>query len=238
MSLRTRLVLGVLVLAVVGLVSADVGDVRVAALLPARPHRPLARDAPTVSSRRHCSHGAASAGRLRTRSGAPGVYIQIRKPDGKVIFTGMTPSTGHDSASAPVVPAKITLRRRPANDGWGRAAARRGDRARYLTVPAKSGGGHYRVRASIDPRARACSSSGHRCSDVQSTLGRLLLIELLVTAAVLAAIFGLGLWIVRIGLRPLRRDRGDRRRRSRPGTSRDASTGQRSGPRSAGSGLR
>ena len=39
--------------------------------------------------------------------------------------------------------------------------------------------------------------------DVYSTLHRLLLIELLVTAAVLAAIVGLGLSVVRLGLRPL-----------------------------------
>jgi two-component system, OmpR family, sensor kinase len=40
--------------------------------------------------------------------------------------------------------------------------------------------------------------------DVFATLHRLLLIELLVTAAVLGAIAALGLWAVRLGLRPLR----------------------------------
>jgi two-component system OmpR family sensor kinase len=40
--------------------------------------------------------------------------------------------------------------------------------------------------------------------DVDSTLHRLLLVELLVTLAVLAALALLGLWIVRLGLRPLR----------------------------------
>ena len=37
-----------------------------------------------------------------------------------------------------------------------------------------------------------------------NTLHRLLLIELLVTAAVLAALVALSLWLVRVGLRPLR----------------------------------
>jgi len=41
-------------------------------------------------------------------------------------------------------------------------------------------------------------------NDVYGTLHRLLLIELLVTLAVLGAIVGLGLWVVRLGLRPLR----------------------------------
>jgi len=40
--------------------------------------------------------------------------------------------------------------------------------------------------------------------DVDSTLHRLLLIELLATAAVLAALAAVGLWVVRLGLRPLR----------------------------------
>src|SRR5258707_741709 len=40
-------------------------------------------------------------------------------------------------------------------------------------------------------------------SDGDSPLPRLLLIELLVTAAVVAGIVLLGLWIVRLGLRPL-----------------------------------
>ena len=38
---------------------------------------------------------------------------------------------------------------------------------------------------------------------MESTLHRLLLVELLVAALVLAAIGGLGLWVVRLGLRPL-----------------------------------
>src|SRR5206468_10586509 len=38
---------------------------------------------------------------------------------------------------------------------------------------------------------------------VDSTLHRLLLIELLVTVAVLAALAALALWVVRLGLRPL-----------------------------------
>jgi two-component system OmpR family sensor kinase len=41
--------------------------------------------------------------------------------------------------------------------------------------------------------------------EVAATLHRLFLIELLVSIAVVAAIVGLGLWLVRVGLRPLRR---------------------------------
>src|SRR5205085_10047983 len=79
------------------------------------------------------------------------------------------------------------------------------ERVTYFTVASKNGSTSYRVRASIEPQdpsrilVIATSLGG-----VDSTLHRLLLIELLVTLAVLAAIAGLGLWVVRLGLRPLR----------------------------------
>ena len=40
-------------------------------------------------------------------------------------------------------------------------------------------------------------------ADVDSTLDRLLLIELIVTVLVIAGLVALGLWLVRLGLRPL-----------------------------------
>src|SRR5439155_10298397 len=68
----------------------------------------------------------------------------------------------------------------------------------------KSGSGRYRVRASIEPQARhTIVILAAPLNGVDSTLHRLLLIELLVTASVLAALALLGLWVVRLGLRPL-----------------------------------
>ena len=67
-----------------------------------------------------------------------------------------------------------------------------------------SGDGSYRVRASIEGRApNRILLIAAPLNDIMSTLHRLLLIELLVTALVLAAMTALGLWIVRLGLRPL-----------------------------------
>ena len=93
------------------------------------------------------------------------------------------------------------------------AATGQGDRVHYFTVSSQDGGERYRVRASIEPQASnyllivATSLSG-----VDSTLHRLLLIELLVTAVVLVALAALGLWVVRLGLRAARGDRADRGR--------------------------
>ena len=79
-----------------------------------------------------------------------------------------------------------------------------GDRVRFFTVPAVSGGGSYRVRASIEARDPThVLLIAAPLTDVDSTLHRLFLIELGVTVAVLATMILLGLWIVRLGLRPL-----------------------------------
>ena len=59
------------------------------------------------------------------------------------------------------------------------------------------------MRASIDPGSTNTLIIATSLSGVDGTLHRLLLIELFVTLAVLAGIVVLGLWIVRLGLRPL-----------------------------------
>jgi two-component system OmpR family sensor kinase len=74
----------------------------------------------------------------------------------------------------------------------------------YLTVAALSGGGSYRLRASIEPaHPGEIVVLAESLASVNSTLRRLELIELIATLAVLAAITGLGLWVVRLGLAPL-----------------------------------
>jgi two-component system OmpR family sensor kinase len=85
-----------------------------------------------------------------------------------------------------------------------RAAAHTGERVAYFTVDAVRGGGRYRVRAWSDAAApHDVVILAAPLDTVDSTLHRLLMIELLVTAVVLAALALVGLWVVRIGLRPL-----------------------------------
>jgi two-component system, OmpR family, sensor kinase len=77
------------------------------------------------------------------------------------------------------------------------------ERVSYFTVPAV-GGGQYRVRASIEPIApNVMILIAAPLTGLDSTLHRLLVIELLVTLGVLIALAVLGSWVVRIGLRPL-----------------------------------
>jgi two-component system OmpR family sensor kinase len=219
LSLRTRVVLGVLVLSAAVLVGIDVATSsslrsfliqrtdnslqsahqEIEAALrsgqvtstPAGP--PPSRGAPPPRGAR----GAPSPGDLSnlTRS-LPGLFIETRSKDGKVLYKGQVAQffrTGKPPPP-PRLPATIALRA-PSGGEF--------DRLAYLTVPAVSGSGRYRVRASLDPGSDSVLIIATSLNAVDGTLHRLFLIELFGTAGGLAAILVLGLWVVRLGLRPL-----------------------------------
>jgi len=197
LSLRTRLVLGVFVLAAVGLVAADAATY--ASL------RSFLLD--RVDSSLQAGHAQVE----QTEQGPPddnggrgpgpavqGVdWYQIRSTaSGAAIAGGFLVGGG----SPPELPAEIELPSAPSPGDPHH------ERVTYFTVSSKDGSTSYRIRASIDPQhptqMLVVAASLH---DVLGTLHRLLLIEALVTAVVLGAIAGLGFWVVRIGLRPLGR---------------------------------
>jgi two-component system OmpR family sensor kinase len=212
LSLRARLVLGVIALAAVGLIAADFATyselrsfliertdtsldaahlaVQDAVLRGGHQHGDGDRGSPPPNAPPSRTPGIAPL-----TAAVPGEYIEVRRLDGQIIRAGLTPRfPGSKTSSPPVLPAKITLP----------AVGRDGDRVTYFTVAAKRGDGRWRVRASVEPEAKSSvlivASS---LSDVDSTLHRLLLIAALVTALVLLGITVLGLWVVRVGLRPL-----------------------------------
>jgi two-component system, OmpR family, sensor kinase len=213
LSLRSRLVLGVLLLATIGLVAADIATYtslrsflfdRTDASLEAAHHeaevellgaRPSASDdggAPTPSD-------AVSTPRSRlqdlTRS-LPGLFIETRDSAGKVTFSDQVPEFAETGTppSRPRLPKTISLEPPSGSSP---------DRVRYLTVSSIEGDLRYRVRTSLDPGSTSMLVLATSLSGVDGTLHRLELIELLVTGAVLIAIAVLGLWAVRLGLRPL-----------------------------------
>src|SRR6185312_14649406 len=96
----------------------------------------------------------------------------------------------------PKLPRHVNI---PAKASHGR------ERVAYFTVHATSGDDSYRVRASIDPlRPGRILFVAASLNGVNDTLHRLLMVGLVVSVAVLVAIAVLGLWVVRLGLRPLR----------------------------------
>ena len=207
LSLRARLILGVVALAGIGLVTADVITyTSLRSFLISRTDELLDTAHTSAESALHgpgsggpggTEHQPSSGDGLdigRLKATVPGLFVQVRRADGTVVAAGGAPQfPGTEEASPPRLPKTIALDERQG-----------ADRVSYFTVHAAEGGGRYRVRASIDPGSNgytlivATSLAG-----VDSTLHRLVLVELLVTAAVLAGVAVLGLWVIRVGLRPL-----------------------------------
>jgi two-component system OmpR family sensor kinase len=191
LSLRARLVLGVLVLALVGILAADAFTyTELRSFLLTRVDRTLDDD-----------HRGAEQVARRGFGGSfgpvpPGVFLQVRSSTGNVVRTYGAPHfPGTVAPPPPRLPETISV---PAS-----ATGPGPDRVARFTVPAESGDGRYRVRASIDPESSGMLVIATSLGDVDGTLHRLAVIELVVTLAVLAGVAVLGLWIVRLGLRPL-----------------------------------
>jgi len=188
LSLRARLVLGVIVLGAIGLLVANVATyASLREFLFDRTDRSL-EDAEDPLARSFF-RGCPREGERPPPGAEPGDFIQLRRLDGAVLCTLQIGRYDAPTPSPPQLPEKLTV---PVQSD-----------ARLFTAQAEEGGDRYRVRASIEPRTGAVIVLATPLSDVDATLRRLLLIELLVTAAVLAALAALGLWVVRLGLRPL-----------------------------------
>jgi two-component system, OmpR family, sensor kinase len=216
LSLRARLILGVIALATVGLVVADVATYSsLHSFLISRTDDSLASASAAVGRVVHGprgfgpppgsidqngggdgDHGSRPAfGREpdidRVTAAVPGVYVQIRNPDGSVAREGGSPQfSGEEQKPPPALSDSVADKARETG-------------AVYLTVPATRGDGRWRVRVSGIPETQLTSVVATSLDDVDSTLNRLLLVMALVTVAVIAGITALGLWVIRIGLRPL-----------------------------------
>jgi two-component system, OmpR family, sensor kinase len=194
LSLRARLLLGVVVLSALGLAAADA--VMYTSLRAYLLHRVNAGlEAGHKVFEHPAPKGQASDQDAGDRHGPPpqGVdWYEVRTLGGHVRRRGFLV----EGTSPPKLPATIKLPTRP-NGG--------DEYVRYFDVAARTGEGRYRVRASIEPeRPHEVLLVATSLSGVDSTLHRLLVIELIATAAVLAALAAIGLWVVGLGLRPLR----------------------------------
>ncbi len=180
LSLRARLLLAVISLAAVGLVVANV--VTYTSLRSFLVDR---ADAALQDSARSLRGGG--------RRAPPGIAVELRSPDGTSVIADL-PAYGGPGAETPAPQLPDTIDPPEEVDGP--------ERVRYFTVPGEDGD-RYRVRASLEDGAEAMLVVASSLRDVDSTLDRLLAIEIVVTVAVLGALVALGLWLVRLGLRPL-----------------------------------
>jgi two-component system, OmpR family, sensor kinase len=191
LSLRTRLVLGLLVLAAVGLVAADIATYKSQESF-------LLDQTDQTLQNAHQIADQPRGGRDHGGRGLPlGLYVEARSVQtGRVLWqNGPGAFPGSQAAPPPRLPTTISLEAPTPGEP---------DAVRYFTAPAESGGDRYRVRASIEPQnpgqLLVVATSLH---DVDATLHRLFLIELFVTLAVLAGLVALAMWVVRLSLRPL-----------------------------------
>ena len=188
LSLRARLVLGVIALATVGLAAANVATyTSLRSFLLARTDESLA------DLRRAAEHdldgGCSDHDRRAPPGGSPSDFFQLRSSDGQAVCAlqvAAYPSS--ETTSPPRLPETIPID---------------SDASRQFTVPAENGDGRYRVSAGLAEGGDAIVVAATLLDDVDATLRRLLLIMVLVTALVIAGLAWLGLWVVRIGLRPI-----------------------------------
>ncbi len=204
LSLRARLVLGVMAVAAIGLAAADVATfTSLRSFLLTRTDRSLGGKAMSVERSvlggpgGHDGGGHGPGFGNNSSRGVPGTepgdFAQVSASDGTIISTQQTPRRfDQPTPSPPRLPASLDA---PAGDQPGAA--------RFFSVSSQDGKEHYRVRVGRAHDSDAIVVVATSLSEVDSTLGRLVLIELLVTAVVLAALAALGLWVVRLGLRPL-----------------------------------
>ncbi|MHB1504894.1 MAG: sensor histidine kinase [Acidimicrobiales bacterium] len=193
MSLRSRLLLAVGAVALVALVAADFATYSsLRSFLYDRIDTSLDTAHPALET-------ALDSGQplslLTVARLAPGMFVEVRDPAGNVLFAIAAYQRGGQPIT-PALPAHIGGLKVPPN-GLGEPVT-------YFTAkPAQSGGPDFRVRVSL------LAGGGQLIlalplDQTASTLHRLVLVELVVTAVAMLAAAILGWWLVRIGLRPLR----------------------------------
>ncbi|HEY4411880.1 MAG TPA: histidine kinase dimerization/phospho-acceptor domain-containing protein, partial [Gaiellaceae bacterium] len=204
LSLRTRLILGVILLAGVGIVAADAATyTQLRSFLLHRVDNTLTASHPGVETAAFPPEVGREPGGDRDIGGLLGSLggdcVEVRSLSGVVVKHACVPEFGATvKPPTPAYPKNVVL---PSN-----ANTAEGDRVRFIDVHSVTGDTEYRVRASIErDQPGYILFIAAPLSGVDSTLHRVLLVELLATLAVLAGVAMLGLWVVRLGLRPLRK---------------------------------
>ena len=187
MSLRGRLVAGVLVLVAAGLGVASVATyAALRSFLTTRVDQQLVAAVAPVG--RELLIGSRPGLRQTSKAVVPlGTHAQLRDGHGEVVAT-LTSKFGDDDQPTPELPADLGL----VDEG-----------RRLFSVDARGGGPPFRVLATPLSDGDGALVLALPLREVQQTLRRLLVIEGVVSLTVLAILGGLAFWVVRVGLRPL-----------------------------------
>jgi two-component system OmpR family sensor kinase len=205
MTLRLRLLIALVGIVAVGLIVADVVTFtslrsylfsQVDQQLQSAP-APVARALQECLSQEETPFGQFTPGtncELRVTEGIPaGTFGQLRESDGTVLFSACF-FTGRAASSSPGLPARIPV-------------SESADSASVFSVTGTGceSASYNGIAVAINQGTTApfVVVVAVPLTAVNQTLGRLALIEILVSLALLAALGALAWWIVRRGLRPL-----------------------------------
>jgi two-component system OmpR family sensor kinase len=194
-SLRTRLLAAVAIVALVGLVVADFATYaalksflvdRIDSSLDSA-NRPLTNLLIEQSDPSR-QFGSDATSRAALAAAAPGAYVELRNANNVAVVSGST--RGDYATAEPSLPRRFSGLDAP-------------NEVRYLTVDGRGKGPRFRLRVEQLPEGGMLLVA-LPLDEVSRTLHQLFLIELVVTGAALVTAIGVGLWLVRLGLKPLR----------------------------------
>ncbi|HEX4008492.1 MAG TPA: HAMP domain-containing sensor histidine kinase [Solirubrobacteraceae bacterium] len=199
MSLRARLLSGVLAMTAVGLIAAGGGT-----YLALRSFLLDRVDQQLMAARAAVGRGLRQSGTSTIDTttldhvAPPVAFAEVRDAGGRVVALHVASSL---SGSSPQPRLPAVLHPPPAPSGGVPSR----ERALQLDVPAVSGAGRYRVLVSSLPASAGVLIVAVALDDVNATLKRLLRVEVLIAAGLLAVLAAAAFWLLRTGLRPLER---------------------------------
>jgi two-component system, OmpR family, sensor kinase len=199
MSLRVRLLSGVLAMTAVGLVAAGGATyLALRSFLLDRVDQQLMAARAAVGRGLRQSHTSTIDTTTLDQVAPPVAFAEVRDAGGRVVALHVASSL---SGSSPKPRLPAVLHPPPAPSGG--APSR--ERALQFDVPAVSGSGRYRVLVSSLPASAGVLIVAVALDDVNATLKRLLRVEALIAAGLLAGLAAATFWLLRTGLRPLER---------------------------------
>ncbi|MFZ0665815.1 MAG: HAMP domain-containing sensor histidine kinase [Acidimicrobiales bacterium] len=198
MTLRTRLLLGLVAIVLAGLFVSDVVTYKsLESFLVSRLDQQL-ENSPTQAARalNQCQPGTQSCSSFDIPSVPPGTFAEIRFPNGSLSISGWFLLSNPQLPHAPKFPAKFPLTQSGNDPQIFTVSNSTGLVFNAIAVP-------LRFPNSLNPLNGLTVIVAVPLTQVDQTLNHLLLIELLVSACVLLLLGALVWWIVRRGLRPL-----------------------------------
>jgi two-component system, OmpR family, sensor kinase len=199
MSLRARLLSGVLAMTAVGLIAAGGGTyLALRSFLLDRVDQQLMAARAAVGRGLRQSPTSTIDTTTLDQVAPPVAFAEVRDAGGRVVAQHLASSL-NGSSPKPRLPAVL----HPPPAPIGGVPSR--ERALQFDVPAVSGAGRYRVLASSLTASAGVLIVAVGLDDVNATLKRLLRVEAFLAAGLLAVLAGAAFWLLRTGLRPLER---------------------------------